>query len=266
MSTNYVIAVWSGLRRVNPPKVVQEREIFLKRHLDSLQKLKHKLDQVTIIFSKNPQEPESFRKFRATIPDRIGSAKVVLMDRPNVGYSYGAYNDVFKAYGKSFDHYLLMEDDYCFLKDDFDAQMHAKLAADEKCGMVTFVLEKGKRDVMVTRATHEAPGGVDVGNLFAKYCPEKFLWPRVMLGLARADALQGILDQFGELPHAKGTNHTECKFLGQFSLPIVMQKLGWKVADMLPDVRVEAFGPGGERLCYGPGTAPLVVTSIQFLL
>lgn len=266
MSTNYVIACWSGFRRVNPERVVKEREIFLRKHLESLQKLKHNLDQVTFVFSENKDEPESYRQFRNLLPSKIGTAKVVQMERPNIGYSYGAYSDVFKRYGTEFDHYLLMEDDYCFLTDNFDRQLQDILDEHPDCGMATYVLEKGNRADMVGRAAREAPGGLDVAKIFEQYCPEKFLWPRVMIGLARAKALKSIWDQFGELPHAKGINHTECKFLGQFSLPIVMQKLGWNVKDVLPAVRVEAFGPAGERLCYGPLSSPLALYSIQFSL
>ena len=264
MSVNYIVACWSGLRRVNPERVVREREIFLKKHLASLQNLKHSLDQVTFVFAENPQEPASYREFRKSLPKKVVNAEVVALARPNVGYSFGAYSYVFERYRTSFDHYILMEDDYVYTQDDFDREMLRVLIEDPKRGFVSFVCEKSTREAMTGRARRETPGGAAVADSVVRYMPDEFTYPKIMLGLCRATALEDIWKEFGQLPFSKGVNHTECKFEGQFSLAIAFQKVGWKVEDMLPRYRAEAFGPGGERLRYGPAGKPLFVKPLQF--
>jgi len=266
MSINYVVACWSGMRRINPKLYLEDRSVFLRIHLESLQRLKHSLSQVTFVFADNPEEPEEYKEFRTALPDRIGSAKVVSIQRPNVGYSYGAYNDVFDKYRSDFDHYLLMEDDYVYTQDQFDQELLRSLEEDPRCGLVSFVCDKGTREWITGRARREAPGGRAVADSIDRYLPETFVFPRIMVGLARSKALDAIWKEFGRLPFSQGVNHTGCKFEGQFSLAVVFQKLGWTVADMLPRWRAEAFGPAGERLMYGPPDRPLFVKPIQFEL
>lgn len=264
MSTNYVIACWSGMRRVNPKTYVEDRPIFLRMHLESLLRLRHSLSQVTLVFAEDPTEPDSYKEYRKSLPDRIGSAQVVSVQRPNVGYSYGAYSDVFGTYRSRFDHYLLMEDDYVFTQDHFDRDLMSALDVDPGCGFVSFVCEKGTREWMTGRARREVPGGEAAARSLDRYLPDEFVYPRIMVGLARSKALEAIWKEFGRLPFSSGANHTACKFEGQFSLAVAFQKVGWRVGDMLPRCRVEAFGPAGERLRYGPPDKPLFVKPVQF--
>lgn len=264
MSINYVLAAWSGMRRVNPPRYVEEREVFLKKHVESLSKLRHSLTQVTIVVAQNKEEPHSYRRFLESLPSKVGSARVVLLERPNVGYSFGAYSEVYGRYRGDFDYYLLMEDDYAFAQDDFDTILWAKLRQDEKNGMASFVCEAQKKDWLMHRARNEQPIGSDMADIVEKYVPDSFVFPRIMVGLVRQPALEAVYREYGRLPYADGTNHTKCKFEGQFALPISLQKLGWNVVDMLPRWRSLAFGPGGERLNYGPMDRELLVKALQF--
>jgi hypothetical protein len=266
LSVNYVIACWSGMRRVNPRRYVEDRPVFIRMHFERLSKLRHGLDQVTVIVSKNPDEPASYRDFLSHLPERVGRAKVVIMERPNVGYSYGAYSDVFARYGEGFTHYLLMEDDYLFTTDGFDSEMLQTMSGQDRCGFLSFVLADGTREWIVGRAGREAPGGKRVAEEVAHLCPETFKYPRVSVGLMRSAALRDIWTAYGRLPFSQGTNHIECKFEGQFALATSTQKVGWNVGDMLPKYRVRAFGPNGETLNYGASDKPLFLEAAQFLI
>jgi len=45
---NYVIAAWSGIRRVKDLTYIADRTHYLRNHLQQLKKLKHNLDQIKI--------------------------------------------------------------------------------------------------------------------------------------------------------------------------------------------------------------------------
>lgn len=266
MAVNYVVACWSGMRRVNPPAYVKEREIFLRKHVESLVNLKHSLDQITFVVNKDPNEPPSYRKFLDSIPSRIGSARVERLERPNEGYSWGGYSHVLDTYRDMYSHMLLMEDDYVFVEDYFDRILMDALEENPKTGWLSFVIEGGTKDWLSRRAQAEAPGGKAVAERVKEVTPDKFAYARIAVGLARTQALLDVRKMFGKLPHSTGANHTECKFEGQFGLAASIQKAGWEMADVLPRRRAEAFSPTGEILSYGPKDVPLMLRPVQAML
>jgi hypothetical protein len=268
MATHYVIACWSGLRRVNPPKYLQDRSGFLRRHIDSLRMLKHSIDRISIVVNHNPEDPPSFRHYISSIPKRLGSARVKIIERPNVGYSYGAYSQAYDIDrgASSLDNHILMEDDYVFTRDGFDTDLTEALEQSPKAGFISFVIEGGSREWIMSRARKEAPGGEAVAQRLAAMCPERFHYARISVGMARGRALGDVWRKFGRLPHSEGTNHTECKFEGQFGLTMALESAGWEIADMLPRCRAQAFSPRGEILSYGPADKSLFVVPVQTLL
>jgi hypothetical protein len=263
MSVNYVVSCWSGKRRVNPPECQEDPPIFLKYQLRSLERFATVIDQVTFVFAENPKELKSYSEFVKSIPPRIGKAKTEILRRPNIGISFGAYHDAFKAFGDKFEHFILTEDDYVFLEEGFDRKLVEAISRNPKIGLTSFVLEPSSREMMMNRAVKEVPPAA--AKRFQEFCPESFAWPRVMIGIARSKALRDVVTRFGELPHAKNVVHSECKFLGQFGLPLAIQKVGWTISDRLPEVRVEAFGPQGQILRYGPPDKALAACGVQIM-
>lgn len=264
MSINYVIACWSGMRRVNPKQYVDDRSIFLRKHLKSLYQLKHSIDQITIIVNHNPDEPSSYREYLNNLPNKIGNANVVLIERPNEGFSYGGYSEVFSRYHEQFDYYVLMEDDYMYMVDNFDAIMLKYMQSNSRCGFVSFWMADSSKNEQLGRLNQTKEAKIIKG--IHKYFPDTFKFPRISVGLVRSKTLQDIWNTFGALPYSTGANHRECKFIGQFGLSAIMQKLQWILADMLPDCRVIGFGPNGEIVEYGPKDKPLFIAPIQALL
>lgn len=268
MSTHYIVACWSGLRRTNPPAYRTDRAAFIRRHLDTLQTLKHSLDRITIVVNRNDEAPASFHHYLGSIPNRIGTAAVRIVERPNIGFSYGAYSHVFQLdRGVSpADHYFLMEDDYVFTQDWFDSTMLGVISKNLKTGFLSFVVEGGSREWIMSRAEKESPSGRAAAERVGALCPDRFHYARISVGLARGAALEDVWNKFGKLPYADGKNHTECKFEGQFGLTMALGKAGWEISDMLPEVRAQAYSPVGEILSYGPADKPLFVTPVQGLL
>ena len=266
MDINYVIACWSGMRRVNPEAYVKDRPVFIRKHLESLGTLKHSLAQITLVVNKDPNEPPEYREFLNKLPKKIGNAGVELLERPNEGFSWGGYSHVLDVYGDRHSYMLLMEDDYIFTEDNFDRTLMGGILEGKKMGWLSFVIEHGTKDWIMRRASSEAPGGRSVAGRVGDVTPEQFSYARIAVGLARTKAMLDVKKMFGRLPHASGANHAECKFEGQFGLAAAFQKAGWGLGDMVPRRRAKAFSPTGEILTYGPKEAPLMLVPIQSMV
>lgn len=263
---HYVVACWSGMRRTNPPQYVQDRTAFVQKHLQSLRALRHSLSRITFVIADNPEEPKEYRAWIRNLPKYIQGAPVDVLERPNVGFSYGGYSDVFSRHRTEPDYYLFVEDDYIFRADDFDKTMVGEMERTPRCGFLSFVIEGGTRDWIMSRARAEAPGGAAVADNVARYCPDRFHYARVCIPMVRAAALEDVWKEHGRLPFSGGTDHTECKFEGQFGISMVIEKAGWEVRDMVPKHRVEAWSPTGQVLSYGPADRPIFLSPVQGLL
>lgn len=265
MSINYVMACWSGMRRVNPKKYIKNRAIFLQEHFKQLQILSHSISQITVVVNHNPEEPPEFRDFLNSLPPTVRHAQVVLIERPNVGFSYGGYSDVFAKYRTSFSHYILMEDDYTYVMDDFDAIMMQKMEDANKCGFVSFWNAQGTKKQMLDRLP-KMKNNLLMAEAIEKYFPEEFYYPRIALGLMNSKMLDDVYTHYGTLPYASGANHGECKIEGQFGLSVVGQKFGWSVEDLTPEYGVVGFGPLGEIQTYNPKNKEIFVKAIQAMI
>lgn len=127
-SINYVIAAYLGDRRNSDTRYDVDRSFFLRKHIESLFRLKHSLSQITIVCSGG--DPTGFC---ASLPSAINKTKIEVVTRPNTGMSYGAWSDTFEQYRSKFSHYILTEDDYLFTHDNFDSLLLERMHP--KCGM-----------------------------------------------------------------------------------------------------------------------------------
>lgn len=131
---NYVLCCWSGPRRTPDIRRDIDGAFYLRSHLRSLRDLRHRLDQITIMVPKNAKEPAEFRDLVRSLPSRIRDTPIVVMERPNLGLSYGSLSDCFARYRGEFDYYFFMEDDYVFEQHEFDRIHVEAMEVDPKCG------------------------------------------------------------------------------------------------------------------------------------
>lgn len=131
--SNYVIASWSGPRRKGGAG-----DEILASHLDNLRTLSHDLAQVVVVVPHNPTEPPAYRKLIRSLPAKVGGARVVLLERPNHAMSYGGWRDAMAVWEGCFPYHFLMEDDFVYARDGFDAEcvelLHAGTGASILCG------------------------------------------------------------------------------------------------------------------------------------
>lgn len=108
---NYVIATWSGNRRINDKR-------YLKNHILKLLSLKHNLSQITIVKPLLGGD-DSYYDFKELL--NTFKCKVVILDREsNQGQSYGQLFYAYEQFKDEFDYYIFVEDDYQVNIDNFD--------------------------------------------------------------------------------------------------------------------------------------------------
>jgi len=211
MRTNYVLCTWSGARRTPDMRVRADPAFYLKQHMKSLRLLRHSLDQITVMVPENFNEPPEFREFLNEIPRQVQNASVVVMERPNVGMSYGSMSDCYAKYRTEFDYYFFMEDDYVFTLDDFDKLHTDVMEADEKCGYLC-------------------------GLAWA--LPGLPLHAGIANGVMRASALEAVFQEHNQIPHANGTNYSHNEMAGQVGQSQAILAKGFTLRDWKHKYRI----------------------------
>jgi hypothetical protein len=169
---NYVIATWSGARRVSDPRYWEDAAFYLRHHLKYLEDVPHNLSQITVCVPHNPEEPAAFRQLLFDYyRKKAGGATIEILERPNVGLSYGSFSDAYARYRQQFDYYIFMEDDYKFCQPHFDIIMKELMAP--TCGFICGYM-------------HYAHAGV-------------------YLGMVRSSACEKIYERHGRLPYCDDT-------------------------------------------------------------
>lgn len=118
--TAYIIATYGGQRLSGK---IAERELYLREHLQQLTEVQHNIDTIIVIVNTDKTEARSFTQYIESLPDTIGNSKLIVERRENIGLSYGAFNHVFKGHVSEFDYFILLEDDYIPVEDNFDTNL-----------------------------------------------------------------------------------------------------------------------------------------------
>ncbi len=233
--TNYVLCAWSGERRTPDPRRDADPAVYLREHIQSLQDLRHGLDQITIMVPYNPTEPSAFRQFLNTIPSMIQDAKVVIMERPNVGMSYGSLSDCYARYRLKFDFYMMMEDDYVFTQGCFDWVHVEALQHDLNCGYVCGRVSDSPPP------THAA-----VAN-----------------GMFRGRALEAVFFAAGGwLPHAKAADYQSNEKHGQMGQSQAIITVGYTLRDWTGRYRIEFREENTSITTFNPECAELLMRPV----
>lgn len=223
-SSNYVLCCWSGPRRGIDPRRDKDPAIYLRSNIASLRRLAHDLSQITVVIPENPSEPKAFASYVEQIPAHIGSTKVVVVRRPNVGMSYGSFSDVYGMYRTTFDYYFFVEDDYVFAVDHFDRLHIEELEKYPKCGYVC---------------------GVAMEAGFP-------LHAAMSVGCFRTKALERVYLMNGCVPHSPTSEYRDNEARGQIGQSQALVRTGYTLRDWSGKYRVyfrEAVGT--NRLFHG---------------
>ena len=112
---NYIIATWSGNRRI-------PNKNYLKDHILKLSTLKHNLSQVTIVKPIFKGQRDEYYDI-GNLAEEVGCDVVILDRHSNLGESYGQLFYAYETYKDEFDYYIFCEDDYLPHLDNFDNEL-----------------------------------------------------------------------------------------------------------------------------------------------
>jgi hypothetical protein len=204
MSINYVLCCWSGPRRMQDPRYENCRTFYIDKHIRTLEKYKHNIDQITVVVAHNPHEPDYYRYFLDNcLPGKIQNASVFILDRPNLGMSYGSFADTYKIYRTQFDYYFYIEDDGIFMQHHFD-QIHLKrMKENPNCGYL---------------CCHIACNGY--GDHAA-----------ISTGFFRSTALERVFQMCGEIPHTKDADYGNVQLISQAGISHTIMQAGYDLLD-----------------------------------
>lgn len=109
IKTCLVVAFYFGKR-----ETCQESESkkYIDAQIHNLRKYKHNLTEVIFVIAQDD------RLKTEIIKDDIND--ITYIYRKNQGLSFGSWMKTVKIFRDSFDYYIFLEDDYCFVKDNFD--------------------------------------------------------------------------------------------------------------------------------------------------
>jgi hypothetical protein len=130
----YISNFYLGERRAEIQPQVEDRLLFFKHQILTLSQHKHNLAKIVFNFNLREEDISYLNEILNLCPKQIQNTPVELIFRQNKGFSYGAWNDVFKKYKEEFDYYIFNEDDYFIVDNNFDDYLVKTFNEYQNCG------------------------------------------------------------------------------------------------------------------------------------
>lgn len=148
MNVHYVIAAYLGPRGFGDEAYEKDPWRYVNEHLETLSRLKHHLDVVTVVVNSN----DPVRVCPVWLD--VHGVPVRMVFRENTGMSYGSFAEIYSRERDYFDRFIFMEDDYVFTQDHFDEYLLQKLGAmvGMVCGSTFSIEEPGSKAWMQVAA------------------------------------------------------------------------------------------------------------------
>lgn len=216
----YICCVYFGDRRCSVSMYDEDRLLYIKEQVKTLSDFHHSLSQIVFVFNLEEEHKELFAKAKDLIPTTIQNTPVEIIERPNVGMSYGAWSDVFSKHQSSFDYYIFNEDDYFINENDFDTYLVNKFNSYDNIGYLAAIVMNPAPDA--NYPTH-------AGNSF---------------GISSYKVLNELYQKFGCLPYDTSiVDDIEVRYgntnrNGQISQTHEIFKLGYNIFDIREDYAV----------------------------
>jgi hypothetical protein len=213
MSSCYIMAAWTGPRRLLDPRAEKDPGFYVKTHLRQLRKLERNIDKIVIAYSG--PHPVQLMHYIADTPPCRHEAPLEILARPNVGMSYGAWSEAFDEY-PDYDYYFLVEDDYFPMMPGFDRVLISMLEADEKCAYVCGLNSRHMKDPVWQQIKPFAA---------------------IPQGCVKGEALRAIVKEHGHLPYSKVSIKSGSRLeyvqveQEQIRFGVYLTDLGYKIID-----------------------------------
>ena len=209
----YIVSFYFGERRRTVSEFEEDRLLFLRKQIETLQAYHHNLDK--IIFSFNLESDHYFYLNEALeiIPSYIQNTPVEIIIRENQGFSYRAFSEAFEKNRKKYDYFIFNEDDYFLVENDWDQYLIRKFHMFPDAGYLCAI----QRDE-------------DEWNNYKPHAGHTF-------GISSANALNKVWEKYGCLPNSY-ENDYEIQQKIQIDFSYAFFEVGLRVYDIREDYRV----------------------------
>tara|TARA_R110002153_G_scaffold99875_1_gene235654 strand:- start:54 stop:995 length:942 start_codon:yes stop_codon:yes gene_type:complete len=150
--TCYISVFYLGDRRINQKEIgkqfgysliLKDRFECLNKQITYLSKIEHNLNKIFFVFNLDLEHLAYINTINDIVPKKIQGTPVEIIFRENKGFSYGAWNDVFEQNRNNFDYFIFNEDDYVFVKDNFDKYLINKFNSYPDAGYICPFVKEG---------------------------------------------------------------------------------------------------------------------------
>jgi hypothetical protein len=214
----YFCCFYLGERRSIPKIYEEDRSIFVKEQIKTLEEFNHNLEKIIFVFNLDINHIGIYQEIKTIIPKKIQGTPVEVIVRENYGMSYGAFNEVYEKYRTEFDYYIFNEDDYYFNDHNFDTYLVNKFN--------TFINVGYLAGIAVNPAWEYQHKLVHAGN---------------SVGVTSSKILEELYGKFGCLPHPKkqtdkvDENYKINEQEGQVAQTHEIFKMGYNIFDIRED-------------------------------
>jgi len=182
--TCYVLSFWLGERRRGVKKYDEDKLYLLRKQIETLQTVSHKLNKIIFSFNIEPEQYKYLNEVFDLIPKSIQGADCEINIRENFGISYAAWSEIFEKYKSKYDYYIFNEDDYFFIEHNWDTYLVNKHNSYDDCGYLCMMLREPHR-----------------WNKYRKIAGSS-------VGIASSETLMQIFKKYGKLPSLSKENPT----------------------------------------------------------
>lgn len=211
--TCYIAVFYLGERRREVEESKNDKLFYLKTHLAHLSYYSHNIDDIFLVFNLDKEHHSYIPEIENLVPNKILNTNVTIITRENKGFSYGAWNDVIETQINNYDYFILNEDDYYFVQDNWDQYLIDKFNSYTDCGYVCpLVKEPVYPHEYQKHAAHSS-------------------------GITSAKVLKDVIDKFGKLPF-NNSNDYAGGVLSQIDVTHAFIETGYNIYDIRDDYRV----------------------------
>jgi len=232
-----VIALYLGERRA-PPTTSQEAVRLLRWLLEKEKSTDPGCATDTLIVhnrcepSENPQAMPWLQEGERLLAEADGQdttrGTIKVVERENIGISFGAFNHGFAMWGEHYDYWLFTEDDQVMVRDGYFQRAIRQIEEDPRIGFVAIVgVSKNPR------LPPHAHGGVGVA-------------PQLVLNRVRA-ANPSRIHAEGHLPYHLAKGYRKHIALGEIRFTNAIQRLGYRLVDLEEQDVCVSWGRKGRR-------------------
>ena len=232
--TIYVMAAWGGRRRKPDPQGIQRKgDFFVREHVARISACKN-IDRIVVASPLCDRPRKDYEEYILSLESakEINGIPIEVLRRPNIGLSYGSYNDAYGKYRTAYDYYFVAEDDYLPALPGFDGILLEMIGKFPRCGFLC----------SLNWPNRNAP---DHAGIF--------------LGLIRAEALEKIWEKKGNLASFEGGGYGEAEHTGQIRMSWAIVEAGYEIRDWTASYSSPYWHETGLKVYGNPKLPPLYV-------